>query len=230
MSFSLDAIKVLKKAGYNEITIDTPVTGRLAHIVYLIANDDTNDIWIYDQSTRAVRSNFTRFQQFLKHGKATRLPVPVQNKVTFSFVQFPEYHVKAYYKKDIFTNATMMVKLRGKGCMQCPTKERDTGPLVNVYKISLPDDPRFRVVTSKFSSTKVASQIASKAKEQIMATYDTRAFNFRSWAWDNRDRMEASNLVVETLVEGMYPAPARAFMLLTLEGADKQNLLNCNHI
>lgn len=226
MSFSLNLIARLKKDGYREVSLDTAPGAAYAHVVYLIASDDAEDVKFYSLSTRAPKSCIGRFQKFLKQGSAKHLPVPVKDAVDFSFAQHPEYHVKAYYKPTQFSNDSLVTKLRKDGAKELGAKERTAGPYVNVYKLGITGDDRFKIVVSKLPKETVVSQFISKSKDQISATYETKAGWYRNWCQSNERRLHTKNATVEVLATGLIPGAGKMWAKLYLDAANPALILN----
>lgn len=222
MTFNLNIIKKLKKAGYVELNPDTPQTGVIAHVVYL-TNDEDGDK-LYFQSTRAIRHVFGKFNCFLKYGHAKYLPIPVQKAMTWSHVQFGDLHVKAFYRKDIFLNHELERKLANEFTV-VGRSERNHSKPVDVLKLSIEGVPGYKIVTTRNRHSTAVAQFVSKSKELITATYDVQAIAHRKWAIENRLRLSSANIKVEVLAEGLAGGPAGMFMQLALDSETNPELL-----
>lgn len=224
MSFNLNIFKLLKKYGYAELNPDTPQTGTHAHVVYLTNDEEGNKV--YCQSTRAVRHVFSKYISYLKHGKAKYLPAPLQRNLTWSHVQFPELHVKVFYRKDIFINPTLEDKLT-KITTMIAAKERDSSGLVDVLKLSIKGVPGYKLVSTRGAHSKAIAQFIYKSKELVTATYKVSAKAHQQWAITNRAHLTARNVECEVLVKGLLGGAAGAFIQLWLDGeTNRENILN----
>lgn len=226
MSFNLNIIKRLKKAGYSELNLDTPTTGKLAHLVYL-TNDEEGDR-IYFQSTRAIPSAFGLFRRFLKSGKATYLPAPVQNVMTWSKVQFAELHVKVFYKKDIFINQPLVTQLT-KEFHVVERKPRATGGATMVLKLSIKGVKGYKLVTTTGTPAKAISSFISSSKALVTANYKVAAVAHREWAIRNRLHLDTANVECQVLAENLLGGAAGVIVRMTMDTEQNKALLLNHH-
>lgn len=224
MPINLNVLKVLKTAGYTELNPDTPTDGRLAHLVYLIKNDN-GDIESYSQSTRAVRHALGKFKSFLRYGRSKYLPLPVQHAVTFSYCQFPELSIKVFYKKGTIINHELETKLT-KWVKPITCKERDFGNNRNVYKVSVKGDKRFKLISSKTDANKVVSKFITKSRDMADATYQSTAIAYKNWAVLNYGKLNRDNIEITVLGEGFLNGEDKTFIKLYLAESDPDCILN----
>lgn len=225
MSFNLNIIKRLKKAGYAELNLDTPTTGKLAHLVYL-TNDEEGDR-IYCQSTRAIPSAFGLFHRFLRTGKATYLPAPVENTMTWSKVQFADLHVKVFYKKNIFINQPLVKQLT-KEFHVVERKPRASGGATMVLKLSLKGVKGYKLVTTIGTPAKAISNFISSSKALVAATYKVAALSHQRWAIRNRLHLDTANVECEVLAENLLGGAAGVIVRMTMDTEPNKSLL-LNH-
>lgn len=226
MSFNLNIIKRLKKAGYTELNLDTPTTGKLAHLVYL-TNDEEGDR-IYFQSTRAIPSAFGLFQRFLRTGKATYLPAPVEHAMTWSKVQFAEQHVKVFYKKNIFVDPTL-VKQLAKEFHVVERKPRAVGGATSVLKLSIKGVKGYKLVTTTGTHAKAISNFISSSKALVGATYKVAAVSHREWAIRNQLHLSTANVECQVLAENLLGGAAGVIVRMTMDTEPNKSLLLNHH-
>lgn len=109
---------ILRLAGYTETTEKTFTDNHLAHVVYLVTDVDESEVVIYQQSTRAVRRNFTMYKKWLATGAIHYLPNPIKRHLSFTHSDAPQNYVRAYHLKGKFIGDEVVRKLLTAGYQQ----------------------------------------------------------------------------------------------------------------
>lgn len=219
------ALDILRFARYEEIT-HVKKGNNLAQVVYLVAEGDDGNVCFYTQSTRAVRSNFGKYIKWCQTGDTKHLPAPIARKFWFTNTSSPLNWVRAFAKVGTFVDYGVRDKLLKAKYPEILAKERSDGPYVNVYKVSIKGDSRFKIIVSKDTPNKVVSQFVSKSKEQVYATYVTTAMNYRGWCYYHKDQLDSNNIEIELMAEGLVPGAGKLWAKLYLDSANPTLILN----
>lgn len=205
-------IEQLKSNGYVELTKEQSLRKfRIAHCVYVLLDDDA----VYFHSARAPMAALKRFQGYLTKGNSNSLPVPVQNYFNWKLIESPSSKVVMYYRTGLFMNGRMESSLLAiPGLTLCTRKPRDNHALKNVYRFSLVDVPGYMLVSSKDDIKTASSAWLTRASQTSCATHTPTNIRFRNWCVRNSGAIKRSNLVVETLAEGLLGGAAELFMSL----------------
>jgi hypothetical protein len=165
----------------------------------------------------------TKFQQFMKNGKATSLPVPIQNYVNWSLTSKPNTTVGMWFKTGKFVNGPLEAKLMAiPGVELCTRKPRDKHSMKNVYKMSLYGVPGYMLVSSIDDVNKAGSAWLTRIGQTAMATHKASNLRFREWCVLNQRYCKRANLMVETLATQLVPGADKLFMSLYVQNPNNQ--------
>lgn len=205
-------IEQLKASGYEKLTQEQSLSKfRIAHCVYVLLDDDA----VYFHSARAPMAALKRFQGYLNKGNSNSLPVPVQNYFNWKLIASPSSKVVMYYRTGLFMNERLENNLLAiPGLSLCTRKPRDNRSLKNVYRFGLVGVPGYMLVSSKEDIGTASSAWLTRASQTCYATHAATNVRFRNWCLRNAGSIKRSNLVTETLAEGLLGGAAELFMSL----------------
>lgn len=205
-------IEQLESNGYVALTKEQSLSKlRIAHCVYVLLDDSA----VYFHSAHAPMAALKRFQSYMTKGNVNCLPVPVQNYFNWKLIETPTSKVVMYYRTGMFINGRLENSLLAiPGLSLCTRKPRDNHSLKNVYRFSLEGIPGYMLVSSKEDINTASSAWLTRASQTCCATHNPTNIRFRNWCVKNAGSIRRSNLVAETLAEGLLGGAADLFMSL----------------